>query len=357
MPAGTLTETMDMAVLRGAVLLACLLGFSAAGMAQEDKTLLDRCWSADALKVSAPEASPVHRRAGVDIAGLRQQALAPAVSLPDALKGSIRRVELPPGRKLLALTFDLCETSGEIAGYQGDIIDYLRANRIKATFFASGHWIATHPERAAQLIADPLFELAAHGWSHRDMRYLSANALREELLLSEAAYERARAALAGRACVAEAQADMGYIPARMPLFRFPYGTCNRAALDAVAEAGAVAVQWDVVTGDPAPGQSARAIAATVLHSAKPGSIIVAHANGRGWHTAAALPQFVPALQARGFEFATVSELLAAGQPVAADTCYENRPGDQPATLVRRLVPRPTETARRHAEWTRFAPND
>ena len=80
---------------------------------------------------------------------------------PTPLRGSIRSVELPPGEKLIALTFDLCEENGYVSGYDGRVVDLLRAQGIKATFFAGGKWMETHPERAQQLIADPLFEIAA----------------------------------------------------------------------------------------------------------------------------------------------------------------------------------------------------
>jgi hypothetical protein len=80
----------------------------------------------------------------------------------------------------------------------------------------------------------------------------------------------------------------------------------------------------------------------VLAEARPGSIIVAHANGRGLRTAEALPLFVPQLRAKGFEFVTVGELLAAGEPEVAPTCYERRPGDNTRYDVARLkrVPQP-----------------
>jgi hypothetical protein len=55
--------------------------------------------------------------------------------------------------------------------------------------------------------------------------------------------------------------------------------------------------------------------------------VLFHANGRGWHTDAALPKIVGELRARGYEFVTVSDLLAAGEPVIAPTCYDLRPGD------------------------------
>lgn len=114
---------------------------------------------------------------------------------------------------------------------------------------------------------------------------------------------------------------------RMALIRFPYGTCNPAALKAASDAGLLVVQWDLATGDPDRRQSARAIAARVKRNVRPGSIILGHANGRGWNTAAALALFVPALKEMGYEFVTVSELVAAGKPEIVSNCYDRVAGD------------------------------
>jgi hypothetical protein len=67
----------------------------------------------------------------------------------------------------------------------------------------------------------------------------------------------------------------------------------------------------------------------VLKSVSSGSIVLFHANGRGWHTASALPRIVKELKANGYQLVTVSELLAepGAQPVYADMCYDFRPGD------------------------------
>lgn len=284
----------------------------------------EACWRPEALKAVEAERAPRRGGPGARIP-VPAVALHKPATLSAHLHGSIRRVELPPGMKLVALTFDLCEANGEVAGYDGGIVDYLRAHNIPATFFAGGKWLETHSERAQQLIANPLFQIGNHGWSHRNMRKLAGEDLENEIARAEAAYEDVRSRLAARACLAPAA--MTRIPDRLTVFRFPYGACNAAALKAVADAGMAAIQWDVVTGDPAQGQSAERIAATVLKRAKPGSIIVAHANGRGYETARALPLFIPRLQAAGYRFVTVGELLATGTPVAADTCYEERPGD------------------------------
>ena len=98
-------------------------------------------------------------------------------AIPQQLRGSIRHVKLPAGRKLVALTFDLCESSHEIAGYEGRIVEYLRKHKIKATFFAGGHWLMTHKKRAMQLASDPLFEIGNHSWTHANMRHASPTKL------------------------------------------------------------------------------------------------------------------------------------------------------------------------------------
>lgn len=247
--------------------------------------------------------------------------LPPAATLAPGLRGSIRRVELPPGEKLVALTFDLCETPNEIAGYDGEIVDELRRRKIPTTFFAGGHWALTHPGRFGQLAADPLFEIGNHTWTHANLRTVDDARLKTEVLAPEAAY---RAAVTGPICPRpEAVAPTR----RSTLFRFPFGACDARSMGVVNDAGMAAIQWDVSTGDPSPLTGAKSIVEDTLRGVRPGSIVLAHANGRGFHTGAALPQILDALEKRGYRFVTVSELLARGRPVITDTCYDAHPGD------------------------------
>ena len=235
-------------------------------------------------------------------------------------------MKLPHGEKLVALTFDLCENADEVSGYDSDIIDTLRRLGAKATFFPSGKWLLDHTERAEQLLADPLFQVGAHSWTHRNFRLLKEEDVKADLTLDLKADARVRQALRAKACYqpdASGKSDAEHTA----LFRFPFGTCNADSLKAVNDVGLLAIQWDVPSGDPAKAQSAEAIRKGVGASAKPGSIIVMHANGRGWHTAEALPLLIEDLRKRGFQFVTVGELLASGEPVIADSCYELKPGD------------------------------
>jgi peptidoglycan-N-acetylglucosamine deacetylase len=320
-----------MKILSRSFCSSCLvsLGIAAASVSPAsagNRTLLNACFAPSALAGTPGEETPAKGNHAFD-APIKISGVAPASPVPEPLRGSVRRVDVPKGEKVIALTFDLCEQRGEVAGYDGRIFDYLRKEGVKATFFAGGKWIVSHHTRIEQLMADPLFEIGNHTETHANLRLLQPAAVQQQILATQKAYQDARADLATQQCVASSASDMGGIPEQPKLFRFPYGACNNASMKLVNDAGMLAIQWDVATGDPDPHVSAARIAQAMVNEAKPGSIIVNHANGRGWHTAEALPIAIPKLKAKGYKFVTVSELLAMGKPVIAPECYDRKPGD------------------------------
>lgn len=272
-------------------------------------------------------AAALAARSGEEVVEPREvRVVLPDVALPTpsaapaALRGSIRRVDLPVGEKLVALTFDLCEASGEVSGYDGAIFDYLRAEDVPATLFAGGKWLMTHKARALQLLTDPRFEVGSHTWSHANLTVRTGEVMHRQVDDADIAYAVRRADAAGAGCAIPAE------PVRTGLFRFPYGSCSPESLNYVNATGHLAIQWDVDSGDPA-FLGAKLMAHSMLSAIRPGSIVLMHANGRGKHTAEALRLLIPALKAKGYRFVTVSELLAAGKPVIASTCYSAKPGD------------------------------
>jgi len=290
--------------------------------------LLHALWSPEALR-GAPQDAQIRYLHSPDLRP-------PDTVLRDALpprgaseRTSIRSVEPLGSAKLVSLTFDLCERPTDVSGYQREIVNYLREQEVPATFFAGGLWMRSHPEKTMQLMADPLFELGNHSWSHANLRQASGDVQESEILWPQAQYGILRQALVERAQAAGvAAADIEQIPLAPRLFRFPYGTCNAEALQRLADAGLRAVQWNVVSGDPSPSRTADGIVQTVLAEVTPGSIVIMHANGRGHGTVQALPRIVSELRARGYQFATVSDLLAGAERLnTADECYELRPGD------------------------------
>lgn len=289
--------------------------------------ILHKLWTSQELKGSAedkkiqPLGKPDHVPPQRLIPKFKNQPLFPCVT------NSIRSVKPFRDRKVIALTFDLCERTNEITGYDAKIVKYLRDNMVKSTFFAGGKWMRSHPDKTEQLMADPLFEVGNHSWSHANLRVANDKDIVKEILWTQVQYELLWEDLERRCKALGIDLEMSKIPRIPTVFRFPYGTCSPASLNALSQFGLAAIQWDVVTGDPAAGQTAENITKTVENQTKPGSIIVCHANGRGHGTAEALPRFIPDLRKRGFEFVTVSELLRLGQVDAYDECFELRPGD------------------------------
>src|SRR5262245_11704968 len=309
-----------------------------AAQAQTTRKSMDKampmCWASEALAFR-PGDDRIQR--GTTLVPPPKRPPIPARPVPPEERGAIRRVKLPNGLKLVALTFDLCEQPHEIAGYQGGIVDYLREHRIKATFFAGGKWMLTHSDRAQQLMADPLFEIGNHTWEHRNLRLLKGSSLVKEIERAQISYEQVREDLEAKQCLG--RDGRRAAPAqRLSLFRFPFGACNEQSLEAVGEMGLKAIQWDVSSGDPWVGQKPDMIVKAVLARVQPGSIVLFHANGRGWHTTSALPEVVQALKRQGYGFATVSELLKRGEPESSPFCYDSRPGDTDRydTLAQRL---------------------
>ena len=241
--------------------------------------------------------------------------------VPTQYQNSIRGVSPIQGRKVVALTFDLCEGAREVSGYDAGVVNYLRAMQVKATFFAGGKWLRSHPEKAMQLMADPLFEVGNHSWEHPHFQSLSDAAMADQILKTQAQYEALWQELARRAQAKGIDPfEVDKIPRVPAVFRFPYGTCSPQALGIMARLGLPTIQWSIVTGDPDKHQYARRIAAAVLSRIHPGAIIICHANGRGVWTADALPLFVPQLMDQGYTFVTVSELLRCGPALATPEC-------------------------------------
>ncbi len=190
----------------------------------------------------------------------------------------------------IALTFDLCETEGDLAGYDSQIIQILNKTQTPATLFLGGLWMRNHQTETLELGSNPLFELGNHSWSHADFSAISRDEMDQQILLAQ-----------------QTMYDLlGY---QTNLFRLPYGTYTDEALNAINDQGLYIIQWDDVSGDPDPDIDAKEMTAWVLQQAQPGSIIIMHANGRGWHTAEALPRIIQSLREEGFTLVTISDLL------------------------------------------------
>jgi peptidoglycan/xylan/chitin deacetylase (PgdA/CDA1 family) len=193
-------------------------------------------------------------------------------------------------RPNIALTFDVCQDPLYPAEYDSALVEALRRYDVPATFFLGGDWMRTHPEETRQLASIPKFELANHSWGHPDFTKLNGDEIAQEITTTEEALFH----LTGK---------------HSRFFRPPFGFYNDLTLQSVARLGLYTVTWDSVSGDPDPNFDAATIFAEVKRTVRNGSIVIMHANGRGWHTAEALPAIIEYLQGQGYTLVTVSQLL------------------------------------------------
>ena len=74
------------------------------------------------------------------------------------------------------------------------------------------------------------------------------------------------------------------------------------------------IQWSIESGDPDPTLTADQILARIEKRAKPGSIVVLHANGKGKQTRAVIERLTTEILPRkSLKPMTVSELLTCKQ--------------------------------------------
>lgn len=189
---------------------------------------------------------------------------------------------------VVALTFD----DGPTASQADEMLRYLRANGVKATFYVTGAGVAEHPAVARLLVADG-HELGNHSYSHRAMILRSPAFIRAEVERTDSAIRSA-----------------GF---RGPItFRPPYTKKLFGLPLYLARTGRVTVTCDVEPESyPEVDGDAERITAHVLERARPGSIILLHPWYRSREASRrAVPAIAEGLRARGYELVTVSELRA-----------------------------------------------
>jgi len=303
--------------------LLCLLSVSAAQAGAESaRGLLEALWTPAELAGRQED----HARTPSDNAPLpRMQPRMRLPPLPPGEVGNIRRIVPPEGDKPVALTFDLCELAVRSSGYDDAIVSYLRSHAIPAVFFAGGKWLRSHRERGLQLMADPLFELGNHAWTHGNFGIMDVQSMRDQILWTQAYYEDMREELLARARGKGLDAEKLIAPA-LRFFRLPYGRCSPEALRLLHSYGLRVIQWDV-SAETAGDNSLPDVARLVADRVRPGSILLFHANKVPRGSAALLAGLVPILQKRGFRFVKLGELLELGKAQLFQECYFERPGD------------------------------
>lgn len=186
--------------------------------------------------------------------------------------------------KKIAISFDAAWGNEDTR----DILDILKNNKVKATFFMTGEWIEKYPEDV-KAIHNEGHELGNHSMNHKQMSTLS--------------YDE---------CISEIKQPHDLVKeltgVDMVVFRPPYGDYNNTLIEATESIGYSCIQWDVDSLDW-KDYGVESIIDTVCNHSHlgNGSIILMH-NG-ATHTAAALDSLIKNLKNQGYEFVKMSELI------------------------------------------------
>ncbi len=191
--------------------------------------------------------------------------------------------------KKIALTFDI--SWGETRTQP--ILDVLKEKKLtKATFFLSSPWSQRHPEIVKQ-IKNMGFEIGSHGHKHDNYSKYSEEEIRSQ--------------------IGKAHTILTELTGKQPnLIRMPNGDFDKRVLKIAADMGYTVIQWDTDSKDwMNPGTDQ--IVKNVVSKAHPGDIILMHASDSCKQTHLALPQIIDKLRTDGYEFVTVSELIAGSE--------------------------------------------
>jgi peptidoglycan/xylan/chitin deacetylase (PgdA/CDA1 family) len=193
---------------------------------------------------------------------------------------------LPLAPKEVVLTFD----DGPFPGTSGRVLDALRHECVKATFFLLGRNVQAHPELARRERAEG-HTVAHHSFSHPLLGQMPIAKAEADIAQGFDAVDMALYGHAGPAPVT-------------PFFRFPGFVSSPALLQRLESRGIVVFGADLWASDwnrMTPDQELRLVMDRVV--ANQGGIVLLHDTKA--QTAAMLPAFLRLLKAQGFHIVNI----------------------------------------------------
>lgn len=168
------------------------------------------------------------------------------------------------------------------------ILDILDKYNIKTTFFMTGGWVDSYPDKVLEIF-NRGHDLGNHSHNHKEMSRLSVSEQQDEIMY-----------------VADKIKEItGYDSF---LFRPPYGDYNSTLINTVYGCDFYPIEWDVDSLDWKDYGTDNIIKTVINHkSLKNGSIILMHNGAK--YTADALESVITGLQSEGYEIVPISQLI------------------------------------------------
>ncbi|MFN6485215.1 MULTISPECIES: polysaccharide deacetylase family protein [unclassified Nostoc] len=210
----------------------------------------------------------------------------PTFTVPDKFQGkTVYKVQPTNNEKVIALSID----DGPWPKTTLEMLDILKQNDVKATFFWVGQALEANPDLAKREVAEG-HAIGNHTWHHWYRRMDEATAKSE----------------------IDRTADLIYkiTGVKTSLFRPPGGFLNNGLAAYAKSQKDTVIMWSLTSADTDPHAKPQAFVNNVLKGAKPGFIVLMHDGGGDRHrTVQALPQIISGLKQQGYRFVTIPELL------------------------------------------------
>jgi peptidoglycan/xylan/chitin deacetylase (PgdA/CDA1 family) len=210
--------------------------------------------------------------------------------------------------KCIALTFD----DGP-SPYTDRLLQILKDNDAKATFFEIGNKVAANPDGAKRVVEAGM-ELGNHTWEHPNMTAIPPQDIPAQLSKASDAIEKATGQ-------------------RPKLFRTAGGLINDAVLAEAKKQGLADINWDVIPFDWYNDSNTAATRYMLMSQIKPNSVVLFHDAYSS--TVDLIYQFLPVLRANGYHMVTVTQMIGPREP---GSTYGKRVNGPPVNGLKDLPP-------------------
>ncbi|WP_179075774.1 polysaccharide deacetylase family protein [Nostoc sp. C057] len=206
-------------------------------------------------------------------------------SIPSSFQGAIiESAKLSPEQKVIALTFD----DGPWPESTAQVLDILKKNQIKGTFFVVGENVKNFPNLLKQEIAEG-HVIGNHTWHHW-YQFLNPQAAAYEIDHTEDIIFKTTGL-------------------KTNLFRPPGGVMHNGVVDYARNSKYAIILWSSDSVDYSRPAVSKLIS-NAFGEAKPGGIVLMHdGGGNRSRTVQALPEIIANFRNQGYRFVTIPELL------------------------------------------------
>jgi peptidoglycan/xylan/chitin deacetylase (PgdA/CDA1 family) len=225
----------------------------------------------------------------------------------EALGAPVVRVTLPPGKKIIALTVDLCAIKKQRSRYGAEYFNTLRGLGISYTIYPSGQWMREHRQEMKQFMRDPHVRIGLHGDYHQALTLVTdRDVVKQEFDVPLAEYQKMLTELATESGGKALRTDGSLIPEKPTSMREPWGYNSAQAMEEAKANRLTIAHWSHAADGL--GQMQKTMT-EIIQKNQSGSILLTHGNMNTKHDANDVRAGIREAQSAGYTFETLEDMM------------------------------------------------